>query len=801
MLNSCGGDTGLARLVSLTALACAAFATPARADPIITPIIASIIASVGIPASVSVFGITVGVAGVLSGLVTTAIGIGLAILFAPRPKLPPPEDGVIAAQQNLPYRIYLYGRARVAGAMMLKESAASSLCYVAALAGHYVDGFEQLYLNDDQVTVPPLSVAAGSFVVGTEYTIATVGTTNFTLIGASANTVGVIFTATGVGSGTGTATATELIAGTVASGADGRYGGSTVYVQTRQGLSTETAYAFITSLLPTYWDATHRGDGQASIGMTCQGVSAQNFVTTYPYAAPSPSAILRGYQVFDPRDTTQSATNPATWKWSQNAALAILHFLCFSEFGFQATYSEAILPFLSQWIQAANDCDDAMPLKSGGTEPRYRLGGWTTTEQAKVTTLLMMLQCCDGFLSRRGAGYWLQIGKFYTPTVTLTDDDIVGFIIQTDVSSEDKVNEAIAYWSDPDNGYVTVDTDPIINEADQVARGGAPRKAQLQLTWVQSVGQASRLLKREMFRQGVTVRGTLTLGWSGMNAAYERWIAINSNSIPRLSGVVIENRKAVISARTRTVTIDFILSGPALDTYNPATDESSVPPIPQRPATVGLPIPASVAVVPELITDASGASSVIAAISWTEPLYNGTPWSLNYIVQYRMTNAGAGSPGPWTQQTFLTPTIAAGVVSVQTGTLPQGTSLDFEVASIGQGASLSTWSALVTVSTVLSSVAPAAPTWTSAVGTSGHATLTVVAPPSPNFAKVQFYRAATGSPFSSATAIGAPVAGSPNATIVYTDTVAAGTYYYFAVSLTTLAVASAPAGPETATVT
>jgi hypothetical protein len=48
-------------------------------------------------------------------------------------------------------------------------------------------------------------VTAGSFTVGKQYTIASVGTTNFTLIGASANTVGVRFTATGAGTGTGTA--------------------------------------------------------------------------------------------------------------------------------------------------------------------------------------------------------------------------------------------------------------------------------------------------------------------------------------------------------------------------------------------------------------------------------------------------------------------------------------------------------------------------------------------------------------------------------------------------------------------
>jgi len=49
------------------------------------------------------------------------------------------------------------------------------------------------------------SVVAGSFVVGTTYEIMSIGTTDFTLIGATANTVGLTFAATGVGAGTGTA--------------------------------------------------------------------------------------------------------------------------------------------------------------------------------------------------------------------------------------------------------------------------------------------------------------------------------------------------------------------------------------------------------------------------------------------------------------------------------------------------------------------------------------------------------------------------------------------------------------------
>lgn len=55
------------------------------------------------------------------------------------------------------------------------------------------------------------TVTAGSFVIGKTYRILTVGTTDFTLIGASSNTIGTHFIATGVGSGTGTAELSQTV--------------------------------------------------------------------------------------------------------------------------------------------------------------------------------------------------------------------------------------------------------------------------------------------------------------------------------------------------------------------------------------------------------------------------------------------------------------------------------------------------------------------------------------------------------------------------------------------------------------
>jgi hypothetical protein len=62
------------------------------------------------------------------------------------------------------------------------------------------------YLEDVvDTTSTGTEINAGSFNVGTRYSISEIGTTDFTTIGSASNTIGVIFTATGVGSGSGKA--------------------------------------------------------------------------------------------------------------------------------------------------------------------------------------------------------------------------------------------------------------------------------------------------------------------------------------------------------------------------------------------------------------------------------------------------------------------------------------------------------------------------------------------------------------------------------------------------------------------
>jgi hypothetical protein len=70
--------------------------------------------------------------------------------------------------------------------------------------------FEITYVNANTYTITLPNANAGSFSTGLTYIITSVGTTDFTLIGAASNTVGVSFVATGPGTGNGTASITAL---------------------------------------------------------------------------------------------------------------------------------------------------------------------------------------------------------------------------------------------------------------------------------------------------------------------------------------------------------------------------------------------------------------------------------------------------------------------------------------------------------------------------------------------------------------------------------------------------------------
>jgi hypothetical protein len=171
------------------------------------------------------------------------------------------------------------------------------------------------------------TITAGAFVVGSQYKILTVGTTNFTLIGAASNTVGVTFTATGVGTGTGTATLLQNFI-TVSGGISFSVYPYMVITGTNLPANTQVASTYQTGDTTVPITTTTTGASSGSYSFSYAGgyvpnetyqviaSSIQQFIICYganSYFPGYASATLNGLQYSD------SPFNPMLVRWSDQA--------------------------------------------------------------------------------------------------------------------------------------------------------------------------------------------------------------------------------------------------------------------------------------------------------------------------------------------------------------------------------------------------------------------------------------------------------------------------------------------------
>lgn len=135
------------------------------------------------------------------------------------------------------------------------------------------------------------AVTAGGFVVGRFYTIVSVGTTDFTLIGASANTIGVRFKATGVGSGTGTASPYFVLSAQVSQ--PGTATLSSSYSVSLSGISDELDFvtAWLAAGIP-YTNASTTTDGAIQLTHTEGGSIILNDTITSGVGQGQSSGLL-----------------------------------------------------------------------------------------------------------------------------------------------------------------------------------------------------------------------------------------------------------------------------------------------------------------------------------------------------------------------------------------------------------------------------------------------------------------------------------------------------------------------------
>lgn len=198
------------------------------------------------------------------------------------------------------------------------------------------------------------SVSAGSFVVGTAYKILTVGTTAFTAIGASENTVGKIFIATAVGAGSGTAMplTTSIVA--ISSGGTGN-------AYSTDGGITWTSGAALPS--SGTWSAIAYGNG---IWMAVRSGS-----NATAYSTDGGATWLAGGNL--PASTTWTGVAYGGGKWVAIASGGIQAALSLDN---GATWTDQSLPTSSDWISVSWGNNRFVAVSnSSGTAAAYSLTG------------------------------------------------------------------------------------------------------------------------------------------------------------------------------------------------------------------------------------------------------------------------------------------------------------------------------------------------------------------------------------------------------------------------------------------
>jgi hypothetical protein len=575
----------------------------------------------------------------------------------------------------------------------------------------------------------------------------------------------------------------------VAAGADGRYANQAVQVLTRLGEATETAYSEVIAKLPGIWTSDHRGDGVTSAAMICWPQKAKEFNKIFPNFIPQLSVAWRLQPVWDPRDVGQDRTDPSTWAYSDNALLHYLHHKLFER---GADYDTEIAPALSTWTDAADICDEAVSLKGGGTEPRYR--GCVLYQKADdpANVEAELLAAFDGWCSRRQDGALVvYAGAYYAPTVSIGSDEAVSYRLKKFVTDEESVNEIQLQYISAAHDYAQVDCTPWRDEDDISARGVV--RSQLFAPQVPSNGQVRRLAKRLAIRRNPAASGTVTTNSRGRGVRGQRFIDLHLEE----DGVVFYDGPAEIIRLSRDfatlgVTFDWVAVSSAIDDWIPAAEEGDPAPVGTRVAPADLDDPVISALSAFVETNSTGGSGVRLRIVIDAP----DRADLTWFARWRVSGATI-----WNEAEYSD--IDAGAsVTLETAFVTADATVEAEVAYVVGDGRASSWSAVETVDTSLDGVAPASPTNLSTAPGAGQATINWRNPGSSNFFGSRVWRVATGGGFGSATDVSGLRVASPLSTDSYLNTgVSAGTYDYYVTAENAAGTRSAPVGPSTVTVT
>jgi hypothetical protein len=455
-----------------------------------------------------------------------------------------------------------------------------------------------------------------------------------------------------------------------------------VNIQTRLGLSASTAYSSVVSAFPSIWSNNHRGDGLATIRMICKPTGQKKFMHVYPNGMPEHSAIGDGLQLYDPRNESTA--------FSRNLALFRLWHLT-HPVGGKLTLDDLHLP---DWENAASVCDQNVTNRNGDPENRYHGGFWFRATSDPIEVGRLIDQAAELVVFERANGkVGVHAGEYVTPTVRLTETDIISVQMDVNTRQAGTVLAVRGRYTDPTDGYATNDS-AIYGDPYGETEDSTERTATLENHLVQSHNHIQRLQKITFTRKNAKRVSVVAHYEAAKGVFSSRFVRVHLP--PKMTELVIEITSTPrLSLRDLTISFSGIIVPATLYDFDAATEEgepgSTVTPLPSG----GVSVPTGFTPTIETEVVSGGGTAAYIAGTWTvasdaliyEMEYertdlSGAPISVfsdegednvrsGYLAdgeeyRVRLRAWGGGTPSDWTDYTNLTATadpVAPGIVT------------------------------------------------------------------------------------------------------------------------------------------
>jgi len=465
----------------------------------------------------------------------------------------------------------------------------------------------------------------------------------------------------------------------------------------------------------SYWTTDHKNLGHTMVytrlmwdsndGSSGEGKSNSLF----PQGIPNVTALIKGKKVYDPRKDSTSAVydsslgtsthrlaTASTWEWSQNPALIVRDYMTDDKFGLKDSDS---LINLASLAAAANICDQSVTLADSSTQKRYECDGRIDSGKTIKTNLEGLLASMAGTLVYSGGEYFINAGAYVSPSLTLTESDIVSDIkVTTRTPRKQQYNAVKGQFLSAQKNYIPMEYPAFISST-YATEDGEPLYLDVPLHFVTDDHRAQRIAKLKLLKSRQQTVATFSVNLIGLKLKCGDTISVTNTKMGWSSKVfeVIDYSINPQSSGAIAVTISCVETASAVYDWSTSDEQTmnfggtiTLP----NGSTVNAPTSLSVSNSPALQDD--GSILPAANITWTTSTGGGIA---RYEVQYKKSSDSDYTVAGYPQDSpfRLEPLLA-------------GTNYDIRIRALNYFGVKSDWVTASSQSVTGDTTAPSAPT-------------------------------------------------------------------------------------------